>query len=1354
MDGYDGPARPVLAALAAPFTTLYAELLSGSNGELATCLRAMQKSVAVAHLRLIRGGEDLRKADGAPTVGAPKPPGVQVKHPGSRGGKWYRDDHGNVRYGTKPTARYHTALNDDEESQLHTNISASVAEMSTTSLNHLADAMEVDRSVLTTLRTVVQQAASQGLDPQTCFAETYAASFAVEGAESDPKVLSEGHELYANMATAYKEAVNNEKFQKAAKISLARQRQQAVNAAQAVDRQREVVKGHFDALLNGNVAHESIKGLAVMHDMGLFTMPKTLSEAKQYTSNIEEARKLVGRAGINGDRLAAAMKFGDALEPEQQVSLVASAMLGEEQQKRMDDPVYDREAFWQGMRDNPGLDELRDLLRGHGKDYTDQEWEQVKDRTLQMARNVADHIDAYNKNQGGHVFKSLFHNTTDIKKLFSDPAEVDRLNEVEAEVRGRIDRALKAQTAYDHPLEPNITAAMKQIAGPDGDMFGFQKAAVAWMTEIKSGVLAYDAGTGKTPISIALVSHLIASGKAKRGIMVLPANLVAQWPKEIERFRPGSKVQVISADSGSVEDRILKLKAINSGQLEADFVILSAGTLNLHQNTQAAIETESTEMAKKLGKKRVSKETRARLLREGSHLDNDPMVQELKNLDGAMIFDEAHHGGQGLKDPTNTHHLIAQHVLKDREYKFGMTATPMPDGPEDLFHLANLFHPGAAGESMTKFNSSLVKYKTSFDPDTGEKKVVPIAKDMKEMEATKRAIAPFVFFQRKTGQKVSEEMAAKGMSLPNLNSVAHALHLSAEARDMYDKCAEIGFDEGREPLYGHPEGYLSDKEMHAKISEEHNPKAADMVMKMRAFVRQQRAAISPKLLDKNYKGPSPKIDESIEIIKRHFADPTNADKPVVIFGSWMDSLDLMHDEMVKAGLPSHLIGKITGQVSVEDRDVVQDAVNAGKLKVVLIGIKAGGAGLNLQKKAFRNIFLDKPWTPADMEQAVGRTWRTGAKADTVHIHHMKVADTTDERKYAKLGEKVSLVDSLSFADQSEDYLGGMVGASLTRLRGDFDKPLKEMSPQQHEDLMRLAGLQPTDQPFPSLPALREHFDLQKFGEAQKHERWKTSGDEKVKELSVMNDLRLQAGSIDAAKHKNTKAKIAAMARKWMADTKAAADHPVAKYVGENFRYGTEATNSLAGERKDFDPAQESRHRVPEAQLPPPMPLPSTVTHKSQLRWLSADAQVFETTSTAWPIYEMVRRERPVTVAGVAKSLAKCLVDTGVADQAAEDRHGGIRRPAGCWRPAVTGALWRWCDGGIRDPVFWAALRCATGGGAHRRQRTAAASVRLPLRRAAHPPARGLGAGAGALRARAHHAQQLGGARPRRHASSD
>jgi hypothetical protein len=638
-----------------------------------------------------------------------------------------------------------------------------------------------------------------------------------------------------------------------------------------------------------------------------------------------------------------------------------------------------------------------------------------------------------------------------------------------------------------------------------------------------------------------------------------------QWPKEIQKFRPGSTVQTISKGF-SAEDRVRKLKAINSGELKCDFLVMSASVLDITDATKANIDKDLASWQKRTGQAAKGADSQKIYAK---HIATDPLVQELKKMDAGWAFDEIHSGQQGLKEPNDLHHMIAKEILGEKEYAFGMSATPMTAGPADMYHLLNVFHPGAAGESLSKFESKMVQWEDRVDPETGKVLATPVQHSFDKLSEARNAIAPYVFFQRKTSKLVQDEMTKSGRPLPKLSPTAHGLTLEGEAKQLYLDCSNRDFDKDHEPYGGYPAGYKKDSEMYADLVKSKGEKSADAAMRMRSFIRQQRASVSPKLIDKNYKGPQPKIDETVEIVNRHFADPANANRPVCIFASWMDSLDLMKQELVKKGLPEHLIGTITGQVKQEDRDVTQEALNQGKLKVVLVGIKAGGAGLNLQGRidpetnkptgSFRSVFLDKPWTPADMEQAVGRTWRTGSPSETVHVHHFKIAGTVDDRKYEKLTERVQLNDALSFADLGPEYVAQTVDASIKNLVGSFDKDIKEWTPEQKKESLKLAGLRTGDvPPMPEIEAVRQNYDKVEFGKGIAEKQWKAVGDQKIEEFSTMNDLRYKDGSITQAKYERTKKTIGKMAQRWLSMTKEAMTHPVARFIGENFDYKTEA----------------------------------------------------------------------------------------------------------------------------------------------------------------------------------------------------
>jgi SNF2 family DNA or RNA helicase len=634
-------------------------------------------------------------------------------------------------------------------------------------------------------------------------------------------------------------------------------------------------------------------------------------------------------------------------------------------------------------------------------------------------------------------------------------------------------------------------------------------------------------------------------------------------------------------------------------------------------------------------------------------LQDDELIQELKKLDGAMIFDEAHSSGQGLKNPNSIHHIIVKEMLEDRKYAFGMTATPMTAGPVDLFHLSNLFHPGSAGESLAKFENRMIKYKSKIDPETGVVRQIPVDRDRKELQEAKEAIKPYVFFQRKSSKLVVDEMEAKGMKLPKMNPVSHPLKLDGEALSLYNAIDNLDFDQKYEPYGGFPEDYLTDLELTSKFGDS---RILGAIRRARNFSRKQKCAISPRLVNKDYVGPEPKIDKTIEIVKQHFAIPENHDKPIVIFSSFMNSLDLMKESLVKNGVPEHLIGRITGDVPQKERNTTQDAINAGKLKIVLIGIKAGGAGLNLQKQAYRDVFLDKPWIPSDMEQAVGRTWRTGSSADTVHVHHMKVIGTTDERKYERMAARVELMDNLAFADMDDDYLADTVNASIKRLTGSFDEDVTEWTPEQEKTMLNLAGLRSDDvPPLPTIPAMRENFDYQKFGDSVKNALWKKTGDYKIDELNTMNELKYKKKLISKKQYMSKKKTISGIAKNWLEQTNNSMNHPVARFVGEDFDYREPGTSTIAGGRggrgKDIPSKQPSMKGVPKkvskreeiAAIPIKPSIPKFEAH-TPIKLKKIDENPYSMDDIKGSFWEAFRRTRPTSKDDAISKVANWMYD--------------------------------------------------------------------------------------------------------------
>lgn len=116
-----------------------------------------------------------------------------------------------------------------------------------------------------------------------------------------------------------------------------------------------------------------------------------------------------------------------------------------------------------------------------------------------------------------------------------------------------------------------------------------------------------------------------------------------------------------------------------------------------------------------------------------------------------------------------------------------------------------------------------------------------------------------------------------------------------------------------------------------------------------------------------------------------------------------------------------------GGMSMQARDDALAAFNEDPtLKVILISLKAGGEGLNLQ--VANHVFLLDPWwNPACEMQAIQRAHRIGQTRPVKAVRFI-TADTI-EKKIIKLQEKKQLVFDASI-DGSSTSLGKLTEQDL------------------------------------------------------------------------------------------------------------------------------------------------------------------------------------------------------------------------------------------------------------------------------------------------------------------------------------
>lgn len=110
--------------------------------------------------------------------------------------------------------------------------------------------------------------------------------------------------------------------------------------------------------------------------------------------------------------------------------------------------------------------------------------------------------------------------------------------------------------------------------------------------------------------------------------------------------------------------------------------------------------------------------------------------------------------------------------------------------------------------------------------------------------------------------------------------------------------------------------------------------------------------------------------------------------------------------------------KIMGDTpAIERQKAVEDFQNNPDTKLIILNIKAGGVGLTLTASS-NVLFLEYPWTPADLEQAIDRTHRIGQK-NAVTAWFLVGQDTIDEEILDLLGIKERVVSKTTNGEKRE-----------------------------------------------------------------------------------------------------------------------------------------------------------------------------------------------------------------------------------------------------------------------------------------------------------------------------------------------
>lgn len=607
------------------------------------------------------------------------------------------------------------------------------------------------------------------------------------------------------------------------------------------------------------------------------------------------------------------------------------------------------------------------------------------------------------------------------KWIWEDPARTERL----ARLYNDTFNTIRLRT-YDgsHLTLPG----MNRTGLRQNDLDPHQKNAVWRMLQNKNTLIGHVVGAGKTASITAGAMELKRLGLASKSMIVVPNHLVEQWGSEFLKLYPQANIFVAGKEHFTAGNREKAMARIATGNYDA--VIIS------HKSFESLPVSNAT-FNRFVGKQIASLEE-AILEASSEKSDNRSVVKDLekakKRLE-AKIKDRTRR--ENKDDGVTWEQLGVDRIFVDEADLF-----------KNLGFTTKMNR--IAGLPNTESNRALDMYmKTQYLNERGGGTVfatgTPISNTMAEMYTLMRYLAPEVLkaagvehfdaWAANFGDAVTAlELApdgsgyrmhtrfAKFVNMPELLSMFRTF-ADVQTADMLN-LPRPNIEGGKPRVVAAPASpelkeYVADLVARAQRirSGSVNPRK-DNMLKITGDGR--KAALDMRIVagaETNDAYPT-KVSQAIDNIRRIWEEGAEKRLTQAVFcdlSTPNDGFNVygeVRSQLIERGIPEKEIAFIHDADTDAKKKQLFDAVNAGRIRVLLGSTEKMGAGTNIQKKLVALHHLDAPWRPRDIEQRDGRILRQGNENKEIQIYRYVTEGSFDAYMWQTLETKQRFIEQV------------------------------------------------------------------------------------------------------------------------------------------------------------------------------------------------------------------------------------------------------------------------------------------------------------------------------------------------------